>query len=87
MKAYLHPKDIHRTLADAHDGCLKHFVIPATDVEQAVERAAHGIYQGRKRRNPGLGELNLRWEHLGPKAQANYRADARAALKAGGLIS
>lgn len=78
-KVYLHPKDMHRTIADAHSGCIKHFAIPASDMNKVIDKAAKAIIKA--------GHIDTGpWSQLPELMKEHYRIKARAAYRAGGFV-
>lgn len=76
MKAktyYIHPKDMHSTKADSHDGCVKVHILPASALDKVIERAAR-VMAG-----------HAQWVWLDKPTKAYWRSQARDAYKAGGF--
>lgn len=83
--AYLHPKDIHRNLRDAHDGCVKHLIIESSSMDKVIERAARAAMRACHDLEP-IGR-NVKWTMLPASQQDMWRVIARAAYRAGGFVS
>lgn len=78
---YLHPKDMHRTKADAHGGCVKHLVVLPSDLDKVIERAARAMC----RLETESDKPPVLWSKASPYMKEYYRDQARAAYRAGGF--
>jgi hypothetical protein len=89
MKAktyYLHAKDMHRTLNDAHDGCVKRLVINPSDMDKIIEQAAAALWQDMREEMRGQGLDFTFWDAIPKIDKDRYRQMARAAYRAGGFV-
>lgn len=70
-----------KTTLSANLGQYKVTIMPGT-----ITLAAIAIFEERRDRQKGNAQHAARWPDLSAKRQANYRAEARAALEAAGAL-